>query len=117
MTGQVDDVRPYVWHTAVAVAALAAANVAHASPSSHTQKKHGKPKPLAQLQSSAKKRVATHGGSAPEPIAAAPIAIEPSNRDSPAAGPRPDIISVRAPRAILAQPRAPPSSRSLTPAV
>jgi hypothetical protein len=76
-----------------------------------------KRKPLAQLQSSAKKRVATHGGSAPEPIAAASIAIEPANRDSPVAGPRLESISIRAPRAIIAQPRAPPFSRTLTPAV
>jgi hypothetical protein len=76
-----------------------------------------KPKPLAQLQPSAKKRVTTHGGSAPEPIAAAPVAIESENRDSPIAGPGPERIDVQAPRAIIAQPRAPPFSRTLTPAV
>jgi hypothetical protein len=76
-----------------------------------------KPKPPSLSQAQAKQRVATHGGAAPQPLAAASVAVAPATDHSNLASPRLARIPVRAPRAILAQPRAPPSSRTLTPAV
>jgi hypothetical protein len=75
-----------------------------------------KPKPPSLSQAQSKQRVATHGGAAPQPVAAASVDVAPAIHDSNLASPRLERIHVRAPRAILAQPRAPPSSRTLTPA-
>jgi hypothetical protein len=75
-----------------------------------------KPKPPSLSQAQAKQRIATLGGPAPQPVAAASVDIAPAIHDRNVASPRPQRIHVRAPRAILAQPRAPPSSRTLTPA-
>jgi hypothetical protein len=76
-----------------------------------------KPKPPSLSQAQSKQRVATHGGPAPQPVAAASADVAPATDHSDLASPRLARIHVRAPRAILAQPRAPPSSRTLTPAV
>jgi|GraSoiStandDraft_4_1057263.scaffolds.fasta_scaffold911670_1 hypothetical protein len=76
-----------------------------------------KPKPPSLSQGQAKQRLATHGDTAPpQPVAAASVDVAPAIHDRNLASPRLARIHVRAPRAILAQPRAPPSSRTLTPA-
>jgi len=71
-----------------------------------------KPKPLAQLQASAKKRLTASAGHTPDPLVATTVGEQQPSIDRLDDDQRLESISSRAPRAIIAQPRAPPFSRT-----
>lgn len=71
-----------------------------------------KPNPPAQLQAATKKRLDPQSGPSPTATATAADSVERANNDTRVDHSRGERIPLPAPAAIVAQPRAPPSSRT-----
>ena len=71
-----------------------------------------KPNPPSRLQAATKKRLDPQPGPSPAAIAVAADSVEQANRDTRVDHSRGERIHLPAPAAIVAQPRAPPSSRT-----
>jgi hypothetical protein len=71
-----------------------------------------KPNPPSRLQAATKKRLDTQSGPSPAAIAAAADNVEQANRDTRVDHSRGESIHLPTPAALVAQPRAPPSSRT-----